>query len=139
MAVMWSYLSHRLNISITLTSAGMHVYLEILLSASGVPAFELTIHQVPCVACGFGRRMCMRGQVRFVVMGSVFPTEVRLHRKYDLKGSTQGRTVGAKKLSNPDTCLKVCAPHSHPILVPANALPSAHTAHRLFCLLISRL
>jgi hypothetical protein len=79
--------------------------------------------------------MCMRGQVRFVVMGSVFPTEVRLHRKYDLKGSTQGRTVGAKKLSNPDTCLKVCAPHFHPILVPADALPSVHTAHRRFCLL----
>ena len=49
----------------------------------------------------------MCGQVRFVVMGSVFPTEVRLHRKYDLKGSTQGRTVGSKKLTNPNTCLKV--------------------------------
>lgn len=49
-------------------------------------------------------------QVRFVVMGSVFPTEVRLHRKYDLKGSTHGRTVGAKKLADPNTCLKVLPP-----------------------------
>ena len=29
-------------------------------------------------------------------MGNVFPTEVRLHRKYDLKGSTHGRTAGAQ-------------------------------------------
>ena len=35
-------------------------------------------------------------QVRFVVMNNVFRTEVPLHSKYDLKGSTLGRTVGAK-------------------------------------------
>lgn len=56
----------------------------------------------------------MCGQVRFVVMGSVFPTEVRLHRKYDLKGSTHGRTVGSKKLTNPNTCLKVPPQSSFP-------------------------
>lgn len=46
-------------------------------------------------------------QVRFVVMGNVFPTEVRLHRKYDLKGSTHGRTAGPRRFSEPDTILKV--------------------------------
>jgi 1-phosphatidylinositol-4-phosphate 5-kinase len=46
-------------------------------------------------------------QVRFVVMGNVFPTEVRLHRKYDLKGSTHGRTAGSCKFTAPDTILKV--------------------------------
>ena len=37
-------------------------------------------------------------QIRFVVMGNVFSTDLLLHRKYDLKGSTQGRTarVGGK-------------------------------------------
>lgn len=45
-------------------------------------------------------------QARFVVMGNVFPTDVRLHRKYDLKGSTLGRT-SARKSSDPNTVLKV--------------------------------
>lgn len=39
-------------------------------------------------------------------MGNVFPTDVRLHRKYDLKGSTLGRT-SARKSSDPNTVLKV--------------------------------
>ncbi|KAF3323186.1 hypothetical protein FCM35_KLT11917 [Carex littledalei] len=30
-------------------------------------------------------------KVRFVVMGNMFCTELRIHRRYDLKGSTQGR------------------------------------------------
>ncbi|KAK9815589.1 hypothetical protein WJX72_006406 [[Myrmecia] bisecta] len=45
-------------------------------------------------------------KVRFVVMGNVFPTDVRLHRKYDLKGSTYGRTAGPKKLADPNAILK---------------------------------
>ena len=45
-------------------------------------------------------------QVRFVVMGNVFPSDVKLHRRYDLKGSTFGRTA-AKKAGNPNTVLKV--------------------------------
>jgi len=55
--------------------------------------------------------LSMYMQVRFVVMGNVFPTEVRLHRKYDLKGSTHGRTAGDRKYSEPGTILKV--PRSH--------------------------
>ena len=33
-------------------------------------------------------------QVRFVVMNNIFRTDAELHRKYDLKGSTLGRTAG---------------------------------------------
>jgi len=35
-------------------------------------------------------------QVRFLVMGNVLPSDLRLHRKYDLKGSTYGRTAGPR-------------------------------------------
>ncbi|KAK9837682.1 hypothetical protein WJX74_002866 [Apatococcus lobatus] len=45
------------------------------------------------------------GTVRFVVMGNCLPTDVRLHRKYDLKGSTYGRTAGTKA-QNPSAILK---------------------------------
>ena len=38
-------------------------------------------------------------RVRFVVMGNVLPSHLRLHRKYDLKGSTYGRTAGAQQLA----------------------------------------
>eukprot|EP00877_Chromochloris_zofingiensis_P010004 jgi/Chrzof1/5257/Cz15g19070.t1 len=33
-------------------------------------------------------------KVRFIVMGNMFRTELQIHRRYDLKGSTAGRTVG---------------------------------------------
>ena len=39
-------------------------------------------------------------------MGNVFPTDVHLHRKYDLKGSTFGRTVGAGKFGERNSVLK---------------------------------
>ncbi|MCO5572780.1 hypothetical protein L7F22_026539 [Adiantum nelumboides] len=32
-------------------------------------------------------------KVRFVVMGNMFCTELRIHRRFDLKGSSQGRSV----------------------------------------------
>lgn len=48
--------------------------------------------------------------MRVVIMGNVFPTDTRLHRKYDLKGSTYGRTAGSAALSDPNAVLKVCAP-----------------------------
>ena len=44
-------------------------------------------------------------------MGNVFPTDVRLHRRYDLKGSTLGRT-SARKAGDPNTVLKVALTHS---------------------------
>lgn len=45
-------------------------------------------------------------QVRFVVMGNVFPTETKMDRRFDLKGSSHGRTAGAKK-DLPNVILKV--------------------------------
>ncbi|XP_062214864.1 phosphatidylinositol 4-phosphate 5-kinase 1-like isoform X2 [Phragmites australis] len=44
-------------------------------------------------------------KVRFVVMGNMFCTELRIHRKYDLKGSTQGRSTKKQNI-NENTTLK---------------------------------
>ena len=44
-------------------------------------------------------------QVRFVVMGNVFCTELQIHRRYDLKGSSQGRYTNNDKI-NCNTTLK---------------------------------
>lgn len=33
-------------------------------------------------------------QVRFIVMNNLMQTDLEIHRKYDLKGSTQGRFSG---------------------------------------------
>jgi len=43
---------------------------------------------------------------RFVVMGNVLPTEKRMHRKYDLKGSSYKRTIGKEKMKDPNATLK---------------------------------
>jgi 1-phosphatidylinositol-4-phosphate 5-kinase len=44
---------------------------------------------------------------RFLVLGNVLPTDRRMHRKYDLKGSTYKRTVGEQKRStNSEATLK---------------------------------
>lgn len=44
---------------------------------------------------------------RFLVMGNVLPTDRRMHRKYDLKGSMYKRTVGEeKRRTNSETTLK---------------------------------
>eukprot|EP01025_Chloroclados_australasicus_P064321 TRINITY_DN8580_c3_g1_i6.p2 TRINITY_DN8580_c3_g1~~TRINITY_DN8580_c3_g1_i6.p2 ORF type:complete len:501 (-),score=43.13 TRINITY_DN8580_c3_g1_i6:340-1842(-) len=44
---------------------------------------------------GLHRITAINGRaVRFVVMGNIFQTHLKLHRRYDLKGSTFGRTVG---------------------------------------------
>ncbi|KAF5731956.1 phosphatidylinositol 4-phosphate 5-kinase 8-like [Tripterygium wilfordii] len=44
-------------------------------------------------------------KVRFVVMGNMFCTELRIHRRYDLKGSTQGRYTNKDKIKE-NTTLK---------------------------------
>jgi len=41
-------------------------------------------------------------------MGNVFQTEARMHRKFDLKGSTHGRTAGARA-ADPAAILKARA------------------------------
>lgn len=48
-------------------------------------------------------------------MANVFPVETRLHRKFDLKGSTYGRTafIGGKTKDDPNITLKVeTLPHN---------------------------
>lgn len=37
--------------------------------------------------------MLMLNQVRFIVMGNFFCSEYRIHRRFDLKGSSYGRTT----------------------------------------------
>ncbi|OAY44913.1 phosphatidylinositol 4-phosphate 5-kinase 8 isoform X2 [Manihot esculenta] len=44
-------------------------------------------------------------KVRFVVMGNMFCTELSIHRRYDLKGSTQGRFTDKDKIGE-NTTLK---------------------------------
>lgn len=46
-----------------------------------------------------------RRKIRFVVMGNMFCTELRIHRRYDLKGSSQGRST-SKNSINENTTLK---------------------------------
>ncbi|OIW19297.1 hypothetical protein TanjilG_20422 [Lupinus angustifolius] len=52
-------------------------------------------------------RITLRGgkKVRFVVMGNMFCTELHIHRRYDLKGSSQGRCTHKDKI-NSHTTLK---------------------------------
>ncbi|PSC76693.1 Phosphatidylinositol 4-phosphate 5-kinase 2 [Micractinium conductrix] len=45
-------------------------------------------------------------RVRFIVMGSVLPFDLRLHRRYDLKGSSHKRTVGPARATNAHATLK---------------------------------
>ncbi|KAK6121374.1 hypothetical protein DH2020_044901 [Rehmannia glutinosa] len=42
-------------------------------------------------------------KVRFVVMGNMFFTEVRIHRRYDLKGSSQGRFTNKDEIDESTT------------------------------------
>ncbi|ONM11005.1 RAN GTPase-activating protein 2 [Zea mays] len=46
-------------------------------------------------------RITLKGgrKVRFVVMGNMFCTELRIPRKYDLKGSTQGRSTKKQNIN----------------------------------------
>ncbi|XP_020213539.1 phosphatidylinositol 4-phosphate 5-kinase 7 [Cajanus cajan] len=52
-------------------------------------------------------RITLKGgkKVRFVVMGNMFCTELHIHRRYDLKGSSQGRYTNEDKI-NSHTTLK---------------------------------
>lgn len=47
---------------------------------------------------GFSILLCL-SQVRFVVMGNMFYTELRIHRRYDLKGSSYGRYTDKGKMN----------------------------------------
>ncbi|KAJ4822189.1 Phosphatidylinositol 4-phosphate 5-kinase 8 [Turnera subulata] len=65
-------------------------------------------HENTLITKFFGvHRITLRGRrkVRFVVMGNMFCTELRIHRRYDLKGSTHGRYTDKDKIGE-NTTLK---------------------------------
>ncbi|XP_038681946.1 phosphatidylinositol 4-phosphate 5-kinase 7-like isoform X2 [Tripterygium wilfordii] len=65
-------------------------------------------HENTLITKFFGvHRITVRGgkKVRFVVMGNMFCTELRIHCRYDLKGSTQGRYTDKDKIEE-NTTLK---------------------------------
>ncbi|KDP38876.1 hypothetical protein JCGZ_05033 [Jatropha curcas] len=67
-------------------------------------------HENTLITKFFGvHRIKLRGgrKVRFVVMGNMFCTELRIHRRYDLKGSTYGRFTDKDKIKE-NTTLKDC-------------------------------
>lgn len=41
-------------------------------------------------------------QVRFVVMANILVTDLQIHKRFDIKGSTDGRTVGPAARSEGD-------------------------------------
>ncbi|XVE94056.1 hypothetical protein REPUB_Repub01dG0247400 [Reevesia pubescens] len=65
-------------------------------------------HENTLITKFFGlHRITLRGRkkVLFVVMGNMFCTELRIHRRYDLKGSTHGRFTDKDKIHE-NTTLK---------------------------------
>lgn len=63
-------------------------------------------HENTLITKFFGlHRIALRGgrKVRFVVMGNMFCTELRIHRRYDLKGSSQGRFTDPDKIDQTTT------------------------------------
>ncbi|ONK65469.1 uncharacterized protein A4U43_C07F37430 [Asparagus officinalis] len=65
-------------------------------------------HENTLITKFFGlHRITIRGRrkVRFVVMGNMFCTDLHIHRRYDLKGSTQGRSTSKSNI-NENTTMK---------------------------------
>ncbi|XP_050262949.1 phosphatidylinositol 4-phosphate 5-kinase 8-like isoform X1 [Quercus robur] len=63
-------------------------------------------HENTLITKFFGlHRITLRGgrKVRFVVMGNMFCTELRVHRRYDLKGSSIGRVTNEDKIDQTTT------------------------------------
>jgi 1-phosphatidylinositol-4-phosphate 5-kinase len=63
-------------------------------------------HENTLITKFFGlHRITLKGgkKVRFVVMGNMFCTELRIHRRYDLKGSRQGRFTNKDHISESTT------------------------------------
>jgi hypothetical protein len=71
-----------------------------------------------CITC-----INLASQVRFVVMGNLFNTDLLIHRRFDLKGSTVGRTCGVEARQSDDcnVILKVKSPSRFDLLQAASS------------------
>ncbi|CAN1143461.1 Phosphatidylinositol 4-phosphate 5-kinase 8 [Linum perenne] len=97
------YLSHDDRFVIkTLTKSELKTLLRML------PKYYCHVgkHENTLITKFFGvHRITLRGgrKVRFVVMGNMFCTELRIHRRYDLKGSSHGRCTDKNKIKEGTT------------------------------------
>ncbi|CAN1305471.1 Phosphatidylinositol 4-phosphate 5-kinase 7 [Linum perenne] len=95
------YLSHDDRFVIkTLTKSELKTLLRML------PKYYCHVgkHENTLITKFFGvHRITLRGGVRFVVMGNMFCTELRIHRRYDLKGSSHGRCTDKNKIKEGTT------------------------------------
>ena len=48
---------------------------------------------IALICCDLRSAVHFVKQVRFIVMGNLFCSEYRIHRRFDLKGSSYGRTT----------------------------------------------
>ncbi|KAK9750215.1 hypothetical protein RND81_02G180500 [Saponaria officinalis] len=92
------YVSHDDRFVIkTLRKSELEVFLKML------PSYydHVKLHENTLITKFFGlhriKLKCGR-KVRFVVMGNMFYTELLIHRRYDLKGSTYGRYTSKEKI-----------------------------------------
>ncbi|XP_010657695.1 phosphatidylinositol 4-phosphate 5-kinase 8 isoform X1 [Vitis vinifera] len=99
------YLSHDDRFLIkTLKKSELKVLLKMLPNYYN----HVAAHENTLITKFFGlHRITLRGgkKVRFMVMGNMFCTELRIHRRYDLKGSSQGRYTDKDKIDS-NTTLK---------------------------------
>nr|BCL66210.1 1-phosphatidylinositol-4-phosphate 5-kinase [Volvox reticuliferus] len=89
----------------TMSRAEMSVFLSLL------PAYHRHVERHPhTLLCRFfglhGVTTSGGRKYRFVVMSNIFRTPLQLHRKYDLKGSTLGRTAGRPPSDDPSVIFK---------------------------------
>ncbi|GLI62854.1 hypothetical protein VaNZ11_005582, partial [Volvox africanus] len=89
----------------TMSRAEMSVLLTLL------PAYHRHVERHPhTLLCRFlglhGVTTSGGRKYRFVVMSNIFRTPLQLHRKYDLKGSTLGRTAGRPPSDDPSVIFK---------------------------------
>ena len=80
--------------------------LKVLLNMLPKYYYHVGHHENTLITKFFGvHRIKLRGgkKVRFVVMGNMFCTELHIHRRYDLKGSSHGRLTEKDKISSHTT------------------------------------
>lgn len=97
------YLSHDDRFMIkTLRKSELKVFLKMLPSYYN----HLSKHDKTLITKCFGLHqvtLASGPKIQFVVMGNVFCTELRIHRKFDLKGSWQGRSTDKVKIDETTT------------------------------------